>query len=145
MQPPLPLTPPRPIPAVLAVVLRAGQVLLVQRANPPDAGLWGFPGGKVDFGESLLAAAERELWEETGVRAVADRAFAAVDAYDHGADGRLRQHFVLVAVLCHWQAGEPEAADDALDARWVALNAMEQTVVLSRDVAEVARQAAGLV
>ena len=34
-----------PIPAVLAVVIRDGKALLVQRANPPDAGLWGFPGG----------------------------------------------------------------------------------------------------
>ena len=142
-----PVSPPlsRPIPAVLAVVVRAGQVLLVQRANPPDAGLWGFPGGKVDFGEGLLAAAERELREETGVSAVAQRAFAAVDAYDHAEDGRVRQHFVLVAVLCQWQGGEPVAADDALDARWVALEDMEHTMILSRDVAEVARQAAGMV
>jgi len=137
-QPPL----PRPIPAVLAVVIRNGQVLLVQRANPPDAGLWGFPGGKVEYGETLLHAAERELLEETGVRATAQGVTGAVDAWDRTQDGQLRQHFILIAVRCAWQAGEPCAADDALDARWVALDTMETALPLSRDVALMARQAA---
>lgn len=132
----------RPIVAVLAVVIHDGKVLLVQRANPPDAGLWGFPGGKVEFGETLLAAAERELFEETGVTAVAEQVFTAVDAYDRSDEGPLRQHFVLVAVRCQWRAGVPVAADDALDAKWIALQDMETSGVLSRDVALVARQAA---
>lgn len=39
--------------------------LLVQRANPPDQGLWSIPGGKIKLGESTLAAAQREIYEET--------------------------------------------------------------------------------
>lgn len=132
----------RPIVAVLAVVIRDDQVLLVQRANPPDAGYWGFPGGKVEFGETLLDAAQRELLEETGVCAMALRVFNAVDAYDRSDAGELRQHFVLIAVLCQWQSGEPFASDDALDAKWIAISDMESTLRLSRDVAAVARQAA---
>lgn len=132
----------RPVPAVLAVVVRAGQVLLVQRANPPDAGLWGFPGGKVEYGETLLQAAERELLEETGVRATAQAVIGAVDAWDRADDGQLRQHFILIAVHCVWQAGTPLAADDALDARWVPLEGIETALPLSRDVAMVARQVA---
>ncbi|WP_340138255.1 NUDIX domain-containing protein, partial [Stenotrophomonas maltophilia] len=42
----------RPIPATIAVVLRDDQVLLGRRANPPDAGRWGFPGGKIERGET---------------------------------------------------------------------------------------------
>ena len=132
----------RPIAAVLAVVIRAGQVLLVQRANPPDAGLWGFPGGKLEFGESLLAAAERELLEETGVKAIAKRVFNAVDALDCSEDGDPRQHFVLIAIQCQWLEGEPCASDDALDARWIPIEEMESAVHLSRDVLAVASQAA---
>ncbi len=56
-----------PVPAVIAVVVHDGQALLVRRANPPDAGLWGFPGGKIEFGETVKAAATRELLEETGI------------------------------------------------------------------------------
>ena len=134
--------PARPITAVLAVVIRDDQILLVQRANPPDVGLWGFPGGKIEFGETLLATAERELLEETGVRAAARRVIDAVDAYDRFEDGRLRQHFVLIAVQCQWQQGEPVADDDAMDARWVPIQEMETALDLSRDVAAVARRAA---
>lgn len=134
----------RPIPAVLAVVIRDGQALLVQRANPPDAGLWGFPGGKIEFGETFLSAAERELREETGVRAEATHVFNAVDVLAHDAHGMLEHHFVLIAVECRWLAGEPSAADDALDARWVDLDRMEADLTLSRDVARIARQAAAL-
>ena len=43
----------------IAVVLHQGKVLLVRRKNPPDAGLWGFPGGHVDAGETALDAAAR--------------------------------------------------------------------------------------
>lgn len=136
--------PPRPVVAVLAVVLRGDAVLLVQRANPPDAGLWGFPGGKIEFGEPLLAAAARELAEETGVTAAPRRVLDALDACEHAEGGGIRRHFVLVAVLCDWQAGEPVAADDALDARWISLDRMEATLPLSRDVAALARRAAAL-
>ena len=45
---------PSPVPAVIAVVIHGDRALLVRRANPPDAGLWGFPGGKIEFGETVL-------------------------------------------------------------------------------------------
>ncbi|CAM3256277.1 NUDIX hydrolase [Paracoccus nototheniae] len=137
-----PLPPPRPVVAVLAVVIRDDQVLLVRRANPPDAGFWGFPGGKVEAGETLLAAAKRELLEETGVTARADRVLTALDALDRAETGELRHHHVLVAVLCHWQQGQPQAADDALEAGWVALADLDKDRLLSRDVVAVAQMAA---
>tara|TARA_R110002049_G_scaffold10127_1_gene50131 strand:+ start:90398 stop:90835 length:438 start_codon:yes stop_codon:yes gene_type:complete len=136
---------PRPIVAVLAVVIHDNHVLLVQRANPPDAGLWGFPGGKVDFGEGLLAAAARELHEETGVTATPLRVIDALDAYDVAEDGTLRQHFALVAVVCTWQCGDPVAADDALDARWLPLAGLDGALPMSRDVVRIASQATSLV
>lgn len=137
--------PDRPIPATIAVVVRGRDVLLVRRANPPDAGRWGFPGGKIERGEPLAQAALRELREETGVRAEPLRAFGAVDVLDHAASGDLRHHFILIAVLCRWTAGEPVAGDDALEARWVDLGSLGDTdLALSLDVAEVARQAATL-
>jgi mutator protein MutT len=136
-------TPARPVAATIAVVIRDGDVLLVRRANPPDAGKWGFPGGKIDLGETIEAAAVRELLEETGVCATAHRVFTAVNAFDHDAAQGLRHHHVLVAVLCRWVSGEPVAADDALEARWVQLEALDKRhLALSLNVAEVAHQAA---
>jgi 8-oxo-dGTP diphosphatase len=109
---------PSPIPAVIAVVVRDGRTLLVRRANPPDAGLWGFPGGRIEHGETVRAAALRELLEETSVLGEAQDIITALDVLDRSNDGTLRHHFILIAVLCRWLSGVPTAGDDALEARW---------------------------
>ena len=141
----MPPTAERPIVATIAVVIHDGQVLLVRRANPPDAGRWGFPGGKIEHGETLQQAALRELAEETGVSARALRVFTAVDAFDRAPNGDVRRHFILVAVLCQWTVGDPVAGDDALEARWVDLDGLaESDLALSLDVAEVAAEGAAL-
>ncbi|MDX2375118.1 NUDIX domain-containing protein [Psychrobacter sp. PP-21] len=44
----------RPIVATIGVLFKDGKVLLVRRANPPDAGRWGFPGGKIERGETVV-------------------------------------------------------------------------------------------
>ena len=45
-----------------------GRLLLVRRGHEPSRGLWSLPGGRVEPGESLTAAVEREVHEETGLR-----------------------------------------------------------------------------
>ena len=62
--------PQRQILLVAAGVLaKSGRVLLQQRSDPPAlAGLWEFPGGKVDPGETLEKALARELNEELAVK-----------------------------------------------------------------------------
>lgn len=135
----------RPIAATIAVVVRNDEVLLVRRANPPDAGKWGFPGGKIARGERLEEAAVRELREETGVVAETVRILTAVDALNYGSDNALLQHFILIAVLCRWISGEPVAGDDALEASWFELDKLaEADLALSLDVLEVAAEGAAL-
>ena len=48
-----------------AVIVREDQIMLIKRS---DNGLWAVPGGLVEVGETLAEAAQRELWEETGVK-----------------------------------------------------------------------------
>jgi len=102
----------------LAVVLHQDQVLLVQRSKQPDAGLWGFPGGHVEWGETVLDAAARELREETGVIAQPDGYIDNLDLLRHDAAGQAVTHYLLVGVMCRYVSGTPVAADDAQDARW---------------------------
>jgi 8-oxo-dGTP diphosphatase len=131
-----------PIPAVIAVVVHEGRALLVRRANPPDAGLWGFPGGKIEFGETVKDAAIRELREETGVHAAAQDVLTALDVLVRDAGGDIRQHYILIAVQCRWIGGEPIAGDDALEARWFPVADLKpNTPAMSADVDVIARRA----
>src|ERR1700741_4146159 len=114
--------PVRPVPAVIAVVVRDRRFLLVRRANPPDRGRWGFPGGRIEPGETVIAAVRREVREETAVTVEPIVPFTTVDVIDRADDGDLRHHFVLIAVLCRWTAGEGAAADDALETGWFTLD-----------------------
>lgn len=49
------------------VIVRTDKVLLVQQKNTPHNGLWGFPGGKLELGETAEQAVRRETLEEIGV------------------------------------------------------------------------------
>jgi len=53
--------------AVICIVPRDGQVLMIRRGTDLGYGLWGLPGGYVDRGEVVEKAAAREVWEETGL------------------------------------------------------------------------------
>jgi ADP-ribose pyrophosphatase YjhB (NUDIX family) len=123
--------PSGPVAAVIAVTWRARRVLLVRRHRAPNAGLWGFPGGKIEPGEPVLRAAERELAEETGLRGTARAAFEAVDVI--GAGTPPAYHYLLVAVLVDAATGDPVAADDVDEAGWFDADALPQPQVADLD------------
>lgn len=52
----------------LAVLVRAGKVLIQRRWRPLQGFVYEFPGGRVDAGETPAAAAAREAWEEVGIQ-----------------------------------------------------------------------------
>lgn len=129
---------PFPKPGAIAVILRDGEVLLVQRGKMPDAGLWGFPGGHVEPGETAMAAAVREAWEETGVRATALEYLTNIDVLRFDATGALSVHYLLAAVLCEYVGGTPQAGADATDAAWVACETVRAgALAMSAQVGEV--------
>ena len=137
--------PTRPVAAAIAAVIRDGEVLLVCRGHPPNAGKWALPGGKIEVGESIEAAAVRELFEETGVRGEALQVFTAFDIFDKNDDGTLRQHFILIAVLCRWVSGELQADDDASDACWFPVSGIASSdLVMTTDLVRIVQQAAAL-
>lgn len=66
-----------PLVCVEAVVIRDGKILLIQRS---DDRMWALPGGLAEVGESPAQAAERELWEEAGVRGKAEKLLGIFDS-----------------------------------------------------------------
>ncbi len=131
-----------PVVGVGAVVRRDGRILLVKRAHPPHAGLWAIPGGKVRPGESLQAAAEREILEETGVRIRAGGPVHAFDLVERDDQGRVTCHYVVVDLAAEYLGGEPRAGSDAAGAGWFSEEELA-TLPLNPDTAALLRRLRG--
>lgn len=101
-------------------VWRGGEVLLVERSGDPSGGLWSFPGGHLEWGESLEDAARREVLEETGLRITLAGIPLVHEVILTGGDGDTFRHYVLIVFAATAAANaEPVAASDALSARFV--------------------------
>lgn len=130
--------PPFPRLGAIAVLVQDNTVLLARRGNAPDRGLWGFPGGHVEPGETALQAAVRELREETGLIAEPLDYLTNIDVVRHAPDGTLAVHYLLAAVLCTHRGGTPVAADDITEAAWIPCDRVRAGALpMSARVAEV--------
>jgi ADP-ribose pyrophosphatase YjhB (NUDIX family) len=113
--------PPRPRLGCGAAILDAqGRILLVKRRRAPEAGCWGQPGGKLDWGEGARTCAEREILEELGVVVVAGPVLCVTDMIAEDS------HWVAVTYRADGCVGEPTIQEpEALEAwGWFALDAL---------------------
>src|SRR5438132_16967 len=105
-----------PVPTVGVICLRGDQVLLIKRGTPPRLGQWSLPGGRLEYGETLVEAALRDLAEETGVQA---ELLGLVDVLDglftSRETGETTRHYVMIDYAARWISGEPVAGDDAAE------------------------------
>lgn len=116
-----------PIPAVAAIIVEDGRILLVKRGVEPSKGKWSIPGGSVEWGESLTDALRREVREETGLEIEVDGIAGifdliiqpSADSSQPSADRAEAFHYIIVDYFAHPVGGELSPGDDASDARWV--------------------------
>jgi ADP-ribose pyrophosphatase YjhB (NUDIX family) len=111
--------PERPIVGVGAVIVRAGQVLIVRRRYEPLAGRWSLPGGTLELGETLEAGVAREMLEETGLDVEVGPVIEVFDRILLDDARRVQYHFVLVDYLCWPVGGELQPGSDVDAARFV--------------------------
>jgi len=124
--------PVQPRVAVGAIVFKDNRVLLVRRGKPPAENLWAIPGGRVEIGETLQEAAEREILEETGISIRALDPTYTFDVIDRDASGQTRYHYVIVDLTAEYIRGEPRAGDDATAARWISSDELAVLKVSSK-------------
>ncbi|MFO1436157.1 MAG: NUDIX domain-containing protein [Gammaproteobacteria bacterium] len=140
----MPFTYEYPHPAVttdaILFTVRAArlEVLLIQRKHDPYAGQWAFPGGFLDYEEDLLACAQRELLEETGISGVKLTQFYA--AGTPGRDPRERNISIIYIGLVRPDALRPRAGDDAADVAWFNAARPPQLAFDHRELLQRARQ-----
>ncbi len=111
--------PHRPYLGVSVAVFRAGRVLIARRTKPPFAGAFSLPGGLVEVGETLEAAALRELREEVHVDARIVAFNRHVESIDRDIAGKIRHHYVIASFVGEWIAGEAKPGREAGEAVWV--------------------------
>lgn len=130
-----------PLVGVGAVVVQGERILLVQRANEPGRGLWAFPGGVLQLGETLAEAACREVREECGLDVRVGQTLGVFDLILRDEGGQVQYHYVLVDLLATPVGGELRISSDILDARWVTVDELDRLPTTSSRVREVAVQA----
>eukprot|EP00871_Galdieria_phlegrea_P005079 jgi/Galph1/5572/GphlegSOOS_G4276.1 len=116
------------VPAVQNLRFSEWEILLIERGNEPGKGLWSFPGGKVQFGETLNEAFIREVKEETGLKPTIGPVFGVFDSFYKNNEGKLEYHFVIVDAIGFVPSdAKPVPSDDVTDARWFKVeNALRQ-------------------
>ena len=134
-----PLPMPAPIRAVSAAIFHEGRFLLVRRGRAPARGLYAFPGGRVEPGETLLEAVRREIMEETGAVVGAISHLVDLELSSERDEGRIE--FILSVHQAAFAGGTIVAGDDADMALWLTLDEMA-ALPLAGSVYEIAQRIA---
>jgi 8-oxo-dGTP diphosphatase len=104
--------------SVVAVIIdNEDRVLLTKRNIAPFRGEWVMPGGKIDLGEPIVTALQREVMEEVGLKVEVED---LIDVFEHVTPGEENYHFIILYYLCRPLSSDIKNNHDEVDeARWV--------------------------
>lgn len=118
----------RPKVGVGVIIRKEGEVLLLRRQGSHGAGTWSFPGGHLEFGETVEACAVRETMEEVGI---------TIKNLRHGPwtnDNTFMEgkHYVTIYILAEIASGEPRLMepDKATELGWFSWDALPKPLFL---------------
>ena len=112
------------------------KVLLIERGDQPFQGCWAFPGGFLEMDESADEGAKRELMEETGLTAPFVKQFHTFSTPDRDPRGRV----LTVAYYALVRMSEVKGMDDAVQAKWFALDEIPKLAFDHDEILRVAKE-----
>lgn len=112
--------------AASAAIFRDGRVLIAERGNGPMRGAWSLPGGKIEPGETAAQAAVREIKEETQLDVELTGLLDLHEIIRADAQGVVQFHYLIAVHYGISRTGEPRAATDISDARFVELGELSE-------------------
>ena len=116
----------RVIEVVAAIIQRDGAYFATQRGYGEFEGMWEFPGGKIESGESREVALKREIREELGVDITIDKFLCTTD-YNYPSF-----HLTMHCYLCSVVSGEIELREH-MSARWLTTKTLDSVKWLPAD------------
>ena len=93
----------RPLVGIAVIVVKDNRVLLGKRKNSHGDGTWAFPGGHLEYNESIEDCAAREVYEETGIRIKNLR----LGSYTNDIFDNEDKHYVTLFVIAEHESGTP--------------------------------------
>jgi 8-oxo-dGTP diphosphatase len=104
----------RPLVGIAVIVIKDNRVLLGKRKNAHGADTWAFPGGHLEFNESIEDCAVREVLEETGVRIKNLRC----GPYTNDIFKAEGKHYVTLFVIADYESGRPAVREPNKCEKW---------------------------
>ena len=111
--------PKNPRVGVGVLVFRGDEFVLVKRDQEPSKGLWTFPGGLVELGETVREAAQRELEEECNIKAEIKELLEIFEFIQRDKFGQVKYHYVVLDFYADYFSGELKAKSDIAQAVWI--------------------------
>jgi len=113
--------PETPIVAVGVIIRQGDRIALIKRDKEPSKGLWTFPGGAIELGESLRDTARREALEETGLEVEIGEVATVIDNIVRDETSQVRYHYVIVDYHAQPVGGKLQPGTDVSDVCWAGL------------------------
>ncbi len=110
---------------VICAVVRDNEVLMIQRAKDPYKGYWSLPGGKIENREHPEQAAEREVFEESGIRTRCKKV-ACINSETYAGD--VEGHFLSLVCLLDYISGEISIGNEGI-VQWFPISSLPEKIV----------------